>query len=174
MSKWRPAPFSGRGFTVNIDAKLIAIMTQQVSKIAELAKNNVRSNGIPANIADAISITKVEKTGNQYKISILVDTKKSPSAAAYEYGSGIHRTKGSPGLYPISAKNVPNLVFYWDKKGGWFVGPSLPHGHPGVQARPYLQPAVDQNIKTFRAELAKAFKDAVLSSTTKIEVIRAT
>jgi len=43
--------------------------------------------------------------------------------------------------------------------------------HPGVEARPYMQPAVDSEIESLRFMIADVFLKAIPGSTTKVIVI---
>lgn len=166
-----------------LDAKVIDIMTRKVSEIANAAKSKVTSDPhLPNNIADATSVTKVDKTGNNtYRISIIVDVDKAPAAAAFEYGSGERATRGVARAYPIPT-TPGKVAFLWKypsplgrKKNPfdeWVVFSQI--SHPGVAPNPYLKPAVDAGLEDFRTALAKSFKEAYLSVTDKVTKIRAT
>src|SRR5574342_171642 len=119
--------------TATFDSLLNQILLTAADTIANDARAYAPTNRIKANI----NISPVQDTagGKQIKISVKLDD--APEARAYELGSGIHGEYGT--TYSIDAKNVPNLVFFWEKKQKWFVGPHV--DHPGVEARPYLFPA---------------------------------
>lgn len=144
-------PNSGNQLVIGLD---------NLDKITDLVRNRVkrgvaqcgsivngaaRGNTYVRHIQDNIHTSEVKEEGNQISVEVYVSLNDAPDAGAWEYGSGIHRTKGTPGLYPIAAKNVPNLVFWWEKRQKFFVGPALPFGHPGIVARPYLRPALWDN-----------------------------
>ena len=149
------------------DAKMIKSLTSQASRVAEQAKENASwSKSIP----NAISVGKAEKTSGGFKVDITIDLNKAPEAAAFEYGSGEHGEKGAK--YPIRAKDPEQQPLHFFGKT-WFIGPELPFGHPGVKARPYLQPAIDQNRNRIREALGKVFKSAYLDSTVRVTVISA-
>jgi hypothetical protein len=44
--------------------------------------------------------------------------------------------------HPITARNSPNLVFYWERAGRWFIGPSV--SHPGTSGKHYIEPLWEQ------------------------------
>ncbi len=141
----------------NLRTNIIVSLNSLLGEIAEKARTNASwSNRIP----DAIKVGEIiEKDGNFYG-TIILDKNVAPEAAAFEYGSGLHATKEPPHLIPIAAKNAPNLVFWWAKGGKLFVGPRLPIGHPGVEAKPYLHPAIDEHRDEMKRTLASAFKRA--------------
>lgn len=152
-----------------IETFIMREITTSAGDLAETARKNASwSSKIPG----AIEVSEAQTDGaGKYWIDIKVDLKKAPMAAAFEYGSGIHRKEGGS-LYPIKARNAPNLVFFWEKEDKWFVGKELPHGHPGVAARPYLAPAVEANKKTIRERLLKAFVAGYRDAVPRIEFIK--
>ena len=129
----------------------------------------------PRNIKKHTSVGSAQKKGNVYSIDIEIDISDgaAPEAPAYEWGSGLQRTRGTPSLYPIEVKNAPNLVFWWEREQKLFVGKRLPIGHPGVQARPYIAPTIKENADEIKKILGRGFKAAILAGTTKVEVISA-
>ena len=125
----------------------------------------------PSNIAGAFSVDSPQQNGTIYSIDIKVDLKTAPAAAAYEWGSGIHATKGKAGKYPIKAKNAPELHFFWKERSKWFMGLELPFGHPGVEKRPYLVPTIEDTKAEFKKILGQGFKAELLMGKEKVEVI---
>lgn len=132
------------------DAGIRQALTKAAGFMAERARERAPTKRTRANI----EVSQVRKDGSTYSIEVFVILKKAPEAGAYEYGSGLHATKGTPGTYPIVAKNAPNLVFWWEKKGKWFVGPSV--DHPGVEARPYLLPSAMEAKDMLKKDLVEA------------------
>ena len=116
------------------------------------------------------------QNGNTSSIEI---TAKHPAVRAYEWGSGIHATKGTPETYPIVPKNKTYLAFMWPKVDGDPSFRRLPDGrvllkqvsHPGVAARPFLAPTVEDTKVEFRKILGQGFKAELLAGTEKVEVI---
>lgn len=107
----------------------------------------------PRHVGNHIQHTGVVQTDvNTYKVRIYVKIADAPDAAAWEFGSGLHRTRGkAPGKYGIDAVNAPNLVFWWERMGVVFVGPHV--NHPGIVAKPYLHPALFNNLARIKREL---------------------
>ena len=161
-----------------LDSKMIKELQIQANKIVEKARDNASwSKSIP----NAISMGKTEKTPNGYEIVIKVDARKdgpAPHAAAFEYGSGVHGEKGKTYIIPgvpllaIPRKRWPNYVV---EKPWQDVDPVVLASveHPGVKAKPYLQPAIESTRAGFVTSIAKVFKRAYLDSTVRVTVISA-
>lgn len=144
-------------FTPAADLFILSALTLAVNQIANTARQN--ASWIQA-MADSIRVGTATKTGNDYRCDITSGGASAPMAVAYEFGSGIHRTRGAAGLYPIRARNVPELHFWWENRHKWFIGYELPFGHPGVAPRPFMQPAIDQHINDLTNRIATAFLTA--------------
>lgn len=149
---------------------ILTALAQVGSIFRDKASARAQSNNTPIK-DNAFSVGSPMQNGAIYSVDIKVDLKVAPAAAAYEWGSGIHATRGTPGLYPIKAKNAPELHFFWEKRGKWFMGFELPFGHPGVAPRPYLKPTIDETKVEFRKILGKGFKAEILQGVNKVEVI---
>lgn len=134
----------------NINSEFRKILTQLGSRVA----NDLRAGAPTSKIRSAVSVGAVKQHGSGLSITVSVDMNIAPEAAAYEWGSGIHATLGPAAEYPIRARNVPNLVFFWERMGRWFVGPQV--SHPGVRPKPYIQPAVDKNLEAAQEALGNA------------------
>ena len=119
------------------------------------------------------------------EIAFIEITASHPAVRAYEWGSGIHATKGERKPYVIFPREKNALAFHWDKvnestkTGLKFMGISPTSGkaifayveHPGVAARPFLAPTVEDTKEEFRKILGQGFKAELLAGTEKVEVI---
>jgi len=157
-------------------------LTERANKIAEKARQNASwSKRIP----NAISVSEARKTGNGFEIAIEIDSSPdgpAPHAAAFEYGSGEHGDTGAP--YIISPKERAALAFEWpghDPPWGSqkFIGLGEDGKflfrfveHPGVKAKPYLQPAIESEREGFIKSIASTIKDAFVETTVRVTVIR--
>lgn len=144
-----------------LDPLFMRILEEEANKIVDTAKDNASwSSAIP----DAISVENpVNLGGGQYQITIKVDVKQAPMAAAFEYGSGLYDPVQAH-LIPIETTKYPNLGFFWEKGGHWWKGPKLTFGHPGVKPKPYLQPAIDKHKPSILARIVGIFKQGFLDS----------
>jgi hypothetical protein len=116
-----------------------------------------------------VVVERVQGRGNSRFINIRIS---APEVRAFEYGSGLHATKGPRMKYIIRPRRKKALYFYWEKAGQTFVGKKVMH--PGIQARPFIAQAKAEarseirkllkengvkNIRTYlRVELGKAAK----------------
>lgn len=156
--------------------KIIKALTQAANEVVIDAKQNADRNNLPKEVAESISAGKVESRGNgSYSISITVDLDTAPMARAYEYGSGEHGDEGK--AYKIPAGELGYLAFPLARWPNYrpppnvkktFVFPGMVSSkdyvmHPGVEAKPFLQPAIDDNLqdigRLFSPLLKLAFKD---------------
>jgi hypothetical protein len=158
--------------------EIMLALTDITAKIAEKGRQNASwSSTIPK----VISALPVQETADgKFVGTVQVDISKetgAPEAAAFEFGSGIHR-KESPDTYVIAPKNASLLAFPWpDHDPNWhtgnkFVGVSGEKflfryvDHPGVAARPFMQPAVDEVLPTLRQRLALKLGRAIADGIT--------
>ena len=148
-------------------------MNNILAALAEIAdtfrtKAEQKSKEVRAPSDIEFSQTSPIESGGQASVEVHAT---HPAVFAYEYGSGIHATRGQKGLYPIKAKGADPLHFFWKERSKWFIGMELPFGHPGVEARPFMKPTLDENQAEFKQKLGQAFKVEILAGTQKIEVI---
>ena len=155
-----------------LDRRMVKELSVQTNNIVEKARENVSwSKTIPY----AISSTEARKAESGYESSIVLDLQKAPQAAAFEYGSGEHGESGE--TYTI--EGMPWLAIpreRWPKYAPPLnVDPVVLHSveHPGVEAKPYLQPAIDAARSGLVTSLARTFKQSYLESTVKVEIISA-
>jgi hypothetical protein len=155
------------------------------SVIQDAKKNSSWSSSIPG----AIGSAKIEEKGSRLSIRVTINLKQAPMAAAFEHGSGVHN-KTNPDTYAISATNkllkfpftltfMPGIKLAGVK--GKHIGQvaRILNGdqgqvsgemfwnyvdHPGVAARPYMKPAIDSNLDSFKQKLLKGISSGVNQS----------
>jgi len=126
-------------------------------------------------ISRSFSVGSPQQSSTSYSIDIMV---KHPAAAAFEYGSGIHSTKGEKKKYRIPKEGGAAFVAFGKDK---WPGHTPPKGtdyffftsvqHPGVAPRPYIVPTINETKAEFRKILGQGFKAEILQGVNKIEVI---
>ena len=149
--------------------QLINAMNNTLQIIVQDAKNNASwSSTIP----DAIGYRPAEESsaGNIMGY-ITLDNKNYPEAAAFEFGSGLHRKKGSKDTYLIFPKKAGGHLRIdrerWknynpppDKDPLYFTFVE----HPGVAARPFLAPAIRKHGKTLRQNIRNSILSGIQRS----------
>ena len=121
--------------------------------LAEKAKAKADSLNVPK-VSKNMKVGKVENNGSGalgITISIGMKDDEAPAAAAYEFGSGLHGKEGKK--YPIvPRKSGGFLVFPKESWPGYQPPPDAPNVfffskvmHPGVKAKPYMKPAIEEN-----------------------------
>lgn len=134
-------------------------------------------------IPDATTVQSPEKDGENYILRIEIDTSDSgaPYAAAYEWGSGEHKLEGGA-EYPIEGhgKYMVWPEAHWPQWEPWpgkaglnpwrgnFITKSIMH--PGVEAKPYITPTVQQIKPEVKKILAREFKVGFLRGGTFTEI----
>jgi hypothetical protein len=123
-----------------------AVLVRIANRIARSARQFARRTK-SSRIPRAIKVGNVSATQQTASISIILDTNIAPQAMIFEKGAKAH---------PINARNVPNLIFEGTNA---FAGQIIktPHvDHPGMRARPFLQPAKDSTRERNRQDIRDA------------------
>ena len=168
------------------DGTVLKILDEIAASIVDQAKRN---SSWSKDIPKAISFDPANVISDGYEVVLKVDASRdgpAPQAAAFEFGSGIHRTRGTPGTYEIKPRNAsvlaipesswPNFQFpvrFGSKMLGYsedgnFILSKV--DHPGVAARPFMTPAIIQKLPEAR-QLLKQNISAILQFGGKVEVI---
>ncbi len=166
-------------FRATLDSLIIKTLTSEADRVAERAKANA---GWSSKIPEAISVTEAKKAGDRFEISIIIDSSEdgpAPHAAAFEYGSGEHATRGKVGEYPIPKKPT-GVKFPKERWPKYIPPPPVPDFffftqimHPGVEPRPYIAPSIEESKQKIREILGRNFKASILVGVPKVEVISA-
>jgi len=156
---------------------IIAAMTKAGNLLANEMRNKTSGGGYPRGLSSSIVVNPAIKAGEAvYKITVAV---KHPAAAAYEFGSGIHATRGTASKYEIRPRNASVLVFPWQPgfvpygsrkfSGVILNNPDSTEGtyffhfveHPGVEARPYAIPSYHAKKSEIFKLLGSAFTASI-------------
>ena len=156
-------------------------LTELASKIAEDARSNATENNLPEEVQRAIKVGNAKSQGDgNFSVSVKIDLNEAEMAAAYEFGSGERATRGVARDYPIVPKKANALHFIWNypsplgRKIKPFDEEVYLQGvmHPGVEARPYLTPALKDNIKLITFNLSRSFLGTIQEITPKVVIIK--
>lgn len=161
-------------------------LIKSASLVVTAMKAKILEVSAPRNIIDAISIEPPIIEGGNASIEIKINVKEAPAARAYEWGSGIHSTRGKVGTIRIPKEgfglgipqerweNFDFPVIPGPKMIGLFdnVFALTFVDHPGVAPRPYIAPTIIQTAHQVKEILGQSFKADILVGQAKIEVIQ--
>ena len=144
----------------------LPVVRQYAQDVASIARKKAPTKRIKQNIE--VLKPKLKRNGG-IETGIAISLDKAPEARAYEKGSGIHSTEGAARKYTILPKKGSTtglLAFKWDNapasmpasEDGRHVFRSVQH--PGVEARPYLAPAVEEAQEKVVKKIVDKFADA--------------
>lgn len=154
-------------------------LTKVGSHFAAALKNTLSSGKYPKAISEGISVGSAQAVGDVASIAVIID---APQALAYEYGSGIHSKRGPQIRYEIKPKTAGGKLTFPSERWSNYQpspGESLPKTfaftfvmHPGVEARPYVEPTLQREKATIRQILGQEFMVAIRIGKQKVTVIR--
>src|SRR3990167_1272565 len=148
-------------------------LADSLARAADVLAKKIVEKAPFQHLRSAVSVGGVTSPGpGRYQVDVKVT---APDALAYEYGSGIHRQENA-GTYEIRPKNKRALAFAWPghtadfPRGGKYIGPGRDDkllftfvDHPGVAARPYNTPAIEEAIPEMRQIIGQAFSIEVMA-----------
>lgn len=156
---------------------ILAALTKAANTVATDMKSKTSGGNYPKELPGSIVVESAKVIGEgKYSVSIVV---KHPAGAAYEFGSGIHATRGTAKKYEIAPRNAPVLAFPWQPEfvpwgsrkfaGVVLEGKDTTKGqyffhvveHPGVEARPYARPSLQAKKAEIAKQLGTAFKASI-------------
>lgn len=155
-------------------AKPIKIVTiTDITKLANFLARSIRARlKWSKQLRNSVRIGKATDRNGVVSIPVQVGVGKDKSgmplsgmAKAYEYGSGIHGKSGRK--YEIVPRRKPFLVFSSTEGGLGLQGAMIRTKkvmHPGVNARPYMKPAMDEAMKRAIPELKRSIKKNLTDS----------
>lgn len=154
-------------------------LTKVANLFAQKMKQKISQNRLPNEISDAISVGTAQQAGDVSFIDVSIDLKKAPMAAAFEWGSGVHKQLGRPARYIIEPRNARMLAFEFRvaknignirlTKEGKAILPYVMH--PGVAPRPYIAPTLIDNKKEFRKIMGQELKAAIMLGVPPVTII---
>ncbi len=163
---------------MTISNSLMASLTQAASYLVSKIKIARANQGLPATIDTAMTQEPARANSDGgASVDIVIDLDKehgAPMAAAFEWGSGVHGSKGQK--YIIAPKEASLLAFDWPDHdpdfptGKKYVGYSSQGKflfnyveHPGVAARPYIRPSIVASMPEIKKIVGKEVKVAIIN-----------
>ncbi len=122
------------------------VLIRIANRIANSARQFARQVG-SSRIPRSIKVGRVTATQNTASVSILLDTKIAPQAAAFEHGAEHH---------PIDPVKGKYLVFEGTNLWAGQIVFTKHVEHPGIKARPFVKPAREKNREKNLKELREA------------------
>ncbi len=163
-----------------------SILVETAGKFVERMFGLIDTLRLPRVIKKATSVGEVElnETGKQ-RIDVTIDIDVAPMARAFEFGSGIHATRGEAMAYVISPKKKEALAFIWPGRtanfprgrkyiGGGSGGKLLFNyvEHPGVEQRPYIAPAIQRVLDDLDETISKNINAEIILGPDEIIEVR--
>lgn len=112
-----------------------SVLMNIAKRVRTAAANIAKSKNVPLHSANEIGISTPTITQGRTSVNLTL----SPKLMAFEKGSGIHGKSGAK--YPITPNTMDALSFAGTNEfAGYQIVTQLVM-HPGVKARPFLEPA---------------------------------
>lgn len=143
---------------INNNTELVSVKT--LTRIANRIKNAARAiarterSGRVGTKPNSIKIGLPDIRPGSISINILMNTRVVPEAPAFEYGSGVHDPK-NPHFITIRARRKPYLVFEGTNEYSGMIIRTKQVQHPGVKARPFIAPAIEETRQKNKEDLNK-------------------
>lgn len=157
----------------------LAGLTKVADLFVQKMKQKISQNKLPREISEAISVGTAQQAGDILFIDVDIDLRKAPMAAAFEWGSGVYKQRGTPERYRIEPREKQALAFDFREatnignirltKEGKAILPYVMH--PGVAPRPYIIPALVENKEEFRKILKRELKAAIMRGVPPMTII---
>jgi len=119
------------------------VLLKIANRIAASARGFAKGTG-STRIPKSIKVGNVSATKDTASITIWLDTNIAPQAVIFERGAKPHG---------IDARNAPLLVFEGTNAFAGQIIKTEHVNHPGMEKRPFLQPAKDKHREQNKAEL---------------------
>jgi hypothetical protein len=146
---------------------ILSALAQIAGIFASAAGSMATQVGAPSDLPGTIHVEPATQSGGTSSVKVNID---HPAAAAYEWGSGIHATKGGKKEKYLIPKKPTGVAFpkeKWENYDPGYYNPARPAPdvfvfdqvkHPGVEKRPYLKPAFDEHKVEFEGMLVTGFE----------------
>jgi hypothetical protein len=119
------------------------------------------NNRVIYSIEDSTRIGAPTQSGNLTFIDIIIDLKKAPYAAAYEWGKDEpYQIPKEPGLVAFSRERWPQYKPPPDVQFFAFTQVT----HKKIEAKPFLRPTIEAKRREITALIGKEFKEMYIRS----------
>lgn len=157
---------------MSIENSIVAGLTKAANFYAQKVAQKIREVNAPHRMAEKVIVGQAVVSGNQASIDISITDDAAP---AFEFGSGIHATKGPAEKYIIAPRNKGALAFDWspEDEGMVFKSPKFIAQigddrwlfrfveHPGVAPRPFMRPTLLENRQEIAKMIGKEFSHQI-------------
>lgn len=165
--------------------QLIASLASSAELLANEMRNRTAGGQYPSGLSSSITVGQVNTSGED-KLTCRISV-NHPAGAAYEWGSGLHSTKGPAETYQIRPKRASALAIPFERwpdfqfpvvSGKKMMGSSEGKfflryvDHPGVEARPYVEPSIQAKRKEIAKMLGRGFVASITRKEKEIVEIR--
>ena len=156
-----------------VPKKVKLVNISDFTKFADSLARSLRANlGWSKKLRRAVKLHRATESGGEVSAYVTIGEGNdglAGMAKAYEYGSGLHATRGTRAKYQIRPKNKKALWFPYPQskvwkgvtyyKGGITTGLVM---HPGVEARPYLGKSITSTLQKASPELRVAIERNII------------
>lgn len=118
---------------MDLISEITKTLTLGASAIVNDAKSTAQAKGI-GHVGNALYIEPAVPGKDKVSITIVLSADLVPDAIAYEYGSGVHATRGPKGRYEIRPKDKNVLKFEFPESMNIFPAKDIPLGKSGEYA----------------------------------------
>ena len=158
---------------------LLASLTKAASYFVDNMKQRLSDGGYPAEIARNIRIDDAKTEYNNSYIDVIIDMGEgaAPMAAAFEWGSGVHATRGKAGTYSIDPKNSSALSIPRNRWPNYKPPPDIDPvkishvDHPGIAKKPYIEPSLNESLPEIKKIIVRDLKTSILDGESRIIII---
>jgi hypothetical protein len=165
---------------------MLAALAQSAALLVSKMQARLTPGQYPQAIKDSITQTAPRQDRGGYSVEVHVGGSSAPMAFAFEYGSGLHATRkpaekyriaprpNGPGYLAFPTSRWPNYSPPPNVNVARFPGAISNKGfvmHPGIVARPFVGPSVDDSRAEVRAILGRGFKATIMAGVKPVTVI---
>lgn len=163
---------------------MLDALLRSAQAFAAVMRGALTPGQYPEAIKKSIVIDAPQFNGSYFFIDVKVGGENAKMTGAFEYGSGLHRTRGAPSLYPITAGDKGYLAFPISRWPKYVPPPNVSVAkfpgaisrkdfvmHPGIAARPFVRPSIEESKGEVRKLLGAGFKAMIMDGVAPVTII---